>query len=389
MPREPPCSPADTSSSASSIENATDQNSPHRPDETRKSGSEKDSGYSDTSSELKPKKDRSSKKSRETSDDFPQKEPHKNGNHGNVVVAPPTGQLPTFYIIKNMVAEQPHIVQKNPVLWSSQSYPSGSGSNPVLQLQPPNTTSTAQPQTPGASKAISTGKPETTAFLPILNSFPRIAPHPYKKPPDKTTPADSLNQSKRVCIESNNTQTNKSLQGQRIPVICSSSSGASSNYGTASTPRLPSSTTLDKTSVANPRQSCFINTVQVLKQSGLLDIALRTKRLASESNVSARDVTQLRQHSESLCQLASSSKQNTSNMASWLDLHRIMSDSGNYPELKDVQALQGQSAGPNVSVVKPLSLIGGVSDGTMAAEKPSSPKQMDGSRESDSSTDSD
>ncbi|KAK7883195.1 hypothetical protein WMY93_029369 [Mugilogobius chulae] len=394
MPKEQPCS--DETSSTTSSKNAKDKSNSsvvqalHEPaDANRRGCSEKDSGYSDTSSDFKHTnaKDRSNKKSREATDEFPlkQTEPHKKNSHGNAAVATSTGQLPSLYIIKNMVLEQPHIVQKNGhLLWANGAGANVQSSNPVLLLQPPNVLPPAlQPQAPTLCKT--TGKTDKPAYLPILNSYPRIAPHPNKKPPDKTSPnAENLNQSKRVCIGIDKGQANAS---PLIHKICASNSVTASNSASVTPNQLPTSSELNKTSVINTRHRRFANTVQVLKQSGLLDIALRTKELMFQSNVTGREVAQLRQHSDLLCQMASSSNQNASNMASWLNLHRLMSDSGSYPELRDVQGLQQPASPQNVSVIKPPSVNGeGDSEGSQSAAKnyEFSPKQMDGIKESKS-----
>ncbi|KAJ0063580.1 hypothetical protein NL108_004396 [Boleophthalmus pectinirostris] len=395
MPREQPSSD-ETSSSASSTKNAKDKSNSTAmqalhgaADDNRRSCSEKDSGYSDTGSDSKHTnaKDRSNRKSRDTSDELPlnQNEPHK--NCGNAVVAPPTGQLASFYIIKNMVLEQPHIVQKNGrLLWSNGANPNVSGSNPVLLLQPSNPPA-LQPRPPGKNNP--TVKMENPAYLPILNSYPRIAPHPNKKPPDKTAPtAESDNQSKRVCTESNNTQVNGSPQVQCVHKICASNTVTSSDNAPVSSGQLTSSTELNKTSIINTRHRHVVNTVQVLKQSGLLDITLRTKELLRQSNATGRDVAQLRQHSDLLCQMASCSNQNPSNMEAWLTLHKNMAESGCYPDLKDVQALQVPTTQQNVSIIKTQSGEGDKDESLVDSSnlKEPTPKQMDVTREIKSET---
>ncbi|KAJ0021839.1 hypothetical protein NQD34_009329 [Periophthalmus magnuspinnatus] len=394
MPREQPGSD-ETSSSDSSTKNAKDKSNSTAVEElhgaahdNRRSCSEKDSGYSDTSSDCKHTnaKDRSNRKSRDTTDELPlnQKEPHKNSNCASAVVAPPPGQLASFYIIKNMVLEQPHIVQKNgQLLWSSGASPNVPGSNPLLLLRPSNPPA-LQPRPPGPTST--TVKMKNPAYLPILNSYPRIAPHPNKKPPDKTSPpAESDNQSKRVCIESSSPQV------QCARKICANNIVTSSSSAPASTTKLTSSTELNKTSVINTRHRHVVNTVQVLKQSGLLDITLRTKELMRQSSATWRDVAQLRQHSDLLCQMASSSSQNPSNMTALLSLHRKMSESGCYPGLNDVQALQVSTTQQNVSVIKTQNGESD-SDGSPVASnnvKEPTPKQMDATREIKSETTAD
>uniref|UniRef100_A0A3B4APS3 CLOCK-interacting pacemaker b n=1 Tax=Periophthalmus magnuspinnatus TaxID=409849 RepID=A0A3B4APS3_9GOBI len=283
MPREQPGSD-ETSSSDSSTKNAKDKSNSTAVEElhgaahdNRRSCSEKDSGYS--------------------------------------------GESKQIIAVNEKLT--PHIVQKNgQLLWSSGASPNVPGSNPLLLLRPSNPPA-LQPRPPGPTST--TVKMKNPAYLPILNSYPRIAPHPNKKPPDKTSPpAESDNQSKRVCIESSSPQV------QCARKICANNIVTSSSSAPASTTKLTSSTELNKTSVINTRHRHVVNTVQVLKQSGLLDITLRTKELMRQSSATWRDVAQLRQHSDLLCQMASSSSQNPSNMTALLSLHRKMSESGLY-----------------------------------------------------------
>lgn len=349
-------------SSASSSKNAKDKSnnttmlalhsSKHSDNANGRSCSEKDSGFSDTSSDWKhtDAKDQCNEKQHTENKEellWNHNEPLKKSNRRNVIVAPATQQLPPFYIIKNLV--QPHIVQKNaPLSWSSRARPTVSGANSIILLQPPT------PQFPKASglcKSDVTTKKINTAYLPA-KSYQPIAPHPNKKPQDKTTSTgEFFNQSKRVCIESKNSQAgHKVVPSTSLP----SSNGAAvpANQPTSSINK----TELNKHCIINTRHRRFLNTVQVLKQSGLWDITLRTKELMRQSNATQRDIAQLRQHSDLLCQVASSSYQNPSNhMGAWLSLYKTMAESGSYPGLKDIQAFQ-VLATRDVSAAKPPSL---------------------------------
>lgn len=355
----------EASSSASSSKNAKDKSnnttmlalhgSKHSDNSNGRSSSEKDSGFSDTSSDWKhtDAKDQCNEKQHtETKEELLRNhnEPLKKSNRRNVIVAPATQQLPSFYIIKNLV--QPHIVQKNaPLSWSSRVRPTVSGANPIILLQPPT------PQFPKASglcKSDVTAKKINTAYSPA-KSYPPIAPHPNKKPQDKTTSTgDFFNQSKRVCIESKNSQPGHKV----VPNASLPSSNSTAVPATQPTSSVSSvnKTELNKHSIINTRHRRFLNTVQVLKQSGLWDITLRTKELMRQSNATQRDIAQLRQHSDLLCQVASSTYQNPSNhMGAWLNLYKTMAESGSYPGLKDIQAFQ-VPATRDVCVAKPPSL---------------------------------
>lgn len=349
-------------SSASSLKNAKEKSnstalqvlhdSKHSDNSNGRSSSEKDSGFSDTSSEKKHRdtKYQCNEKPQRESKELLLKlnEPLKNSNHRNVIVDPGPHQLPHCYIIKNMV--QPRIAQQHAqLIWSSGARPPVSGANPIILLQPP------LPQlqkTPNLCNSDVTAKivPAAAASLP-LKSYPRIAPHPNKKPPEKMT-SDWDSFSKRVCIESSNTLATDKV----IPSASLVSSATASATPPTSSVSLITTAELNKHSIINTRHRRFLSTMQALKQSGLWDITLRTKELMRQSSATRRDIAQLRQHSDLLCQVTSSSYQNLSNQkATWLNLHKMMAESGSYPGLKDLQAFQVPSA-QDESVGKPQSV---------------------------------
>lgn len=358
MSLKQPCL-GEAGASASSPKNAKDKNNSttvealhgckHKDKSKGRSCSEKDSGFSDNSSDSKhtDEKDQCNKRTqRETKElSLNHNEPVKKSNRRNVIVAPSTQQLSSIYIIKNGV--QPDIQKNAQVLWSSGAVPSVSGTNPIILLQP---STPPFSKSPGIPKSETTTKKINAANLPGT-SYPRIAPRPHKKTPGKATSnGDSLTQSKRVCVESKS-QSNRNPQEPHTHKPVPSTSQSSSNTPTpvTSTQPAPSASTattteLNKTSVINTRHRRFLNTVQALKKTGLWDMTLRTKELMRQSNATRRDIAQLRQHSELLCQLTDGGNQNPSDQtATWLNLHKMMSESGCYPSLKNVQHLQAQT----------------------------------------------
>lgn len=89
------------------------------------------------------------------------------------------------------------------------------------------------------------------------------------------------------------------------------------------------------------RHRRFLNTAEVLNQSGLLAIALRTKELLKQNAATEREIAQLRQHTHFLCQIAQSGQTGCEGGALGLDqLAQTMSKSGSYPEF-DVSQLKG------------------------------------------------
>ncbi|XP_056230388.1 CLOCK-interacting pacemaker [Seriola aureovittata] len=365
--------------------------------------SEKDSGYSDGSDwQQTDVEDQHSNKSQSRGSECAETtQPGKNqergqGNPGNHTLMPAGHELPPIYIIKNMVLKQPGTIQKTgQVLWES-----GSSGVPhmILCQQPSLLPTTSQLQKTLSWKSNVTGKKIKGTYLPIFNSYPRIAPHPSKKPPDKSSSnGDSQNLSKRVCTEhkSDNTPVTRSLPDQHLykqPKLAVSASGQPCSSSTRDSPSSSSSVTasssqsspsvssvhttttspslptrgLNRNGTTSARHRRFLNTVEILRQSGLLEITLRTKDLLQQSNATERDIAQLRQHAELLSQAASNPSCNINGIAAWECLHRAMAESSSYPNLKLLQNLQILSQ-PD-SAGQPESVATGETNRPLAAE---------------------
>ncbi|XP_067275607.1 CLOCK-interacting pacemaker isoform X2 [Pseudorasbora parva] len=367
--------------------------------------SEKDSGYSDTGSD-----------SLQTYADDQQSsvsEPrvckglggvdqgHLQGSH---ILVSGTPELTPVFIIKNVVLKQPGQSGQDHIHPSSLSWGGGATSNQgathVLLLQQPGINQSAQMNThkPQSQRSESKGvKKSKNTYLPILNSYPRIAPHPSKKTSEKPTSSRGINPeehslSKRVCTEekreevSTTTQAPKqhlykqpennllldshspsrslsvghetlSVSHQHRNPRRSSSPSASLNVSSPSvsstqTPSPPSSNDLIQ-SRKEPHKHCqgpkndtgkgsntlkgtarhrrFLNTVEILSQSGLLDITLRTQDLMRQNAATERDIAQLRQHAHLLFQAAQAG---VDAPAAWEKLQQVMAESGHYPSLK-------------------------------------------------------
>lgn len=86
------------------------------------------------------------------------------------------------------------------------------------------------------------------------------------------------------------------------------------------------------------RQRRFLNTAEILSQSGLLAITLRTKELLRQNAATEKELTQLRQHAQLLCLAAQTGQEATqqgpNEGPSPMDkLLQAMSQSGRYPSL--------------------------------------------------------
>jgi len=233
------------------------------------------------------------------------------------------------------------------------------------------------------------------SYLPILNSYPRIAPHPRKEIYEgkealrvqggKESGSEGQSQRKRVrteeekreavstlgplvrpehlqqiegreghssfpsspdspttqhksqrCLQNSLSVSLDSPSSSQTPSPPSSSISCSSS----SPPSVsPSSLTVHSPYCAVPdststRQRRFLNTAEILNQSGLLAITLRTKELLMQNSSTEREILQLRQHTHLLCNIAQAS-QNSFNHDSH-NLNRLfqdMNESGSYPNL--------------------------------------------------------
>ncbi|XP_059420679.1 CLOCK-interacting pacemaker-like isoform X1 [Carassius carassius] len=363
--------------------------------------SEKDSGYSDTGSD-----------SLQTYADDQQSSvnvPHVRKGFGGADKGPPQGrhmvsetpELTPIFIIKNVVLKQPGQSGQDHIFPSALSWDGGTTSSQapthVLLLQQPGVNQSAplhilKPQ-PQRSESKGVKKSKNT-YLPILNSYPRIAPHPSKKTPEKPTASRGSNTeehslSKRVCTEekrdevSTTTQAanqhlhkqpenNLLLHSQSLSRLLSagqetlsgshqhqspcrpSSPSASLNV---SSPSISSTQTLSPPSSNDlrkgPHKDCpesnsdsgkesnnlkgtarhrrFLNTVEILSQLGLLDITLRTQDLLRQNAATERDIAQLRQHAHLLFQTAQAGADAP---AALEKLQQVMAESGHYPSLK-------------------------------------------------------
>lgn len=182
--------------------------------------SEKDSGYSDTGSDslqIDPDDQQSSVPC--SAEQGPQQ-----GRH---ILVSGTPELTPMFIIKNVVLKQPGQSGQDHILPSSLSWDGAATNNQgpthVLLLQQPGINQSAplhilkpQPKRSG-SKGVKKSK---NTYLPILNSYPRIAPHPSKKTPEKPTASRGSNTeehslSKRVCTKEKRNEVSTTTQAAK------------------------------------------------------------------------------------------------------------------------------------------------------------------------------
>ncbi|XP_033953431.1 CLOCK-interacting pacemaker isoform X2 [Pseudochaenichthys georgianus] len=387
MPKEAPCL-SEHNPSASSSKNAKNKSNSltlmamrETKDVDDSSGtgsrcsSEKDSGYSDGSDWQQTDVEDQRSEQANTSQTGQTKDLQQ-GNPGSPMLKTAGRELQPIYIINNMVLKKPDMIEKK-VQLSRRNGSRGTGSSGFAHMihsqHPRLLPASRELHKPLSRKSHIIGKKINDTYLPILNSYPRIAPHPSKTPPDKSVSNDaSQNLSKRVCTNHMNEEKTliRSLPEQHLHeqpkeavlthgLPCPSSTSASSSSPTtvssspttvSSSQGAPSGSTLHHTSsnltsrgphqngTISTRHLRFLNTVQILRQSGLLDITLRTKELLRQSNATEQNIAQLRQHTELLCRAASDAPHSLS--STWEHLHRDMAMSGSYPNLKTLQNVQ-------------------------------------------------
>ncbi|XP_040005981.1 CLOCK-interacting pacemaker-like [Xiphias gladius] len=399
--------------------------------------SEKDSGYSEAGSDsvhTDVDDQRSSKSSKSS----------KSSNNNSVNPAghnmPPYEALTPIYVIKDLVVKpsRPEQLLHGPLAWGGgwQSLTSAKAPTQLLLIQqpampPPSTTT----PTPSSSQAALQGKVKTggsrsnqnrsskNSYLPILNSYPRIAPHPRKESHEgkgttweegvEESGSEGQSQRKRVCTEeekreavSTTSHLMMSQQHQKefrvhsysqykgrgghnsFPILshcplpshassttqhkfyhCQQCSGSDSvgspSVSSSQTPSPPSSSSSPSSSSppssspssstahspyclasdsSSTRQLRFLNTAEILNQSGLLAITLRTKELLKQNEATEREIAQIRQHTHLLCQVAQASQSRCNNGSDSLDkLLQAMTKSAFYPNL-DLNQLKALSS---------------------------------------------
>uniref|UniRef100_A0A096M3M3 Uncharacterized protein n=1 Tax=Poecilia formosa TaxID=48698 RepID=A0A096M3M3_POEFO len=321
-----PCAPSSKNAKDKSNSNTllTVRDPKHAVDSNRRGSScssEKDSGYSDGSDwqQTDIEDQRSTKSQRRLVEyaEAPQTgqcKVHGGRNTGNPAVMATKQVHQPIYIIKPATTLKRNQLHVNN---------STRKSNHMISLdQPSFVPASIQLIKPFKSQTSRvTGNKIKNTYLPILNSYPRIAPHPTKKPPDKSlSNQESQYLSKRICTE-RKTEDNSVTTGS---LSISSLHTAPSDHSDGGRQR--------KITTSPPHWR-FLNTVELLRQSGLLDITLRTKELLRQSNSTEQDISQLRQHTELLCQAVSNPAHSLNGVTAWEHVCQAMTESGSYPNL--------------------------------------------------------
>ncbi|XP_068601718.1 CLOCK-interacting pacemaker [Brachionichthys hirsutus] len=292
--------------------------------------SEKDSGYSDVSDwQRTDAEDRRSNKSQSRANEHPEpsqprqtKEPGQE-NAGTPPLIPGGGQLTSTDVMDKTALKRPDI--QLPRRSISRGTGSSGAAHMILSQQPSLFLTTARLRKPPSRRCSTTGKTATGTYLPIPNPYPRIAPHPSKKPPDESTPNDQ--------IQNLSTSVTSSLPEQHLhkqPKLGTSAPTADSPSSSTQGSSFLSTGGLHRNGSTSTRHRRFLDTTEILRQSGLMEITLRTQELLRQSTATERDIAQLRRHTELLCRAAG-------DVGAWEHLHRSMAESSSYPNLQNLK----------------------------------------------------
>ncbi|KAG7516778.1 hypothetical protein JOB18_040434 [Solea senegalensis] len=376
--------------------------------------SEKDSGYSEAGSDfvhtdVDDQRSSVSEPHRQSSKSCSSSNNNNNSANAAGHNMPAYEELTPIYIIKNLVVKpsRPEPLLHGPLAWGGGWHGLTGAKTPtqLLLIQqpppPPPASSTAAPPTPSSSQAALQGEVKNggghgsqshrskNSYLPILNSYPRIAPHPRKESHEgksskgaKACGGEGQSKSKRVRTEEEKREavstTTHLLKPQKECRVHSHSqhktrgghhsfpmsphcplptqhkrlgSVGSPSVSSSQMPSPPSSS--DSTSSSSPasssmahspfrllpdsssaRQRRFLNTAEILNQSGLLAITLRTKELLKQNAATEREIAQLRQHTHLLCQAVQANQSRCGDGSDGLDnLLQAMTKSASYPDL--------------------------------------------------------
>ncbi|XP_014379638.2 CLOCK-interacting pacemaker-like, partial [Alligator sinensis] len=279
------------------------------------SESEKDSGFSDASSEYLSTLDQT-----DTEESAAQRLPKPPRPRRAPGFGCPFPSLAPIYIVKNVILKQPLGGSPGPQLlaWSHPPLDAAQSQARLLFLPQSMPTAALKPLRPGRKP------PAKDTYLPILKAYPKIAPHPDRGRESKAGPAlapaagtssTSHSKTKCLCLEEASVPPVPDSSSQELaPSAGSPPAPLPRDVVTSSTESGGSLAAVDpaegrmlsraskKLGPSLGKQRRFHNTVEILRRSGLLGITLRTKELLRQNSSTQREIAELQEHARLLCQ---------------------------------------------------------------------------------------
>ncbi|XP_057678566.1 CLOCK-interacting pacemaker [Corythoichthys intestinalis] len=148
-------------------------------------------------------------------------------------------------------------------------------------------------------------------YLPILKSYPKIAPHPGDSSSSSSSSGRGTVSSSSSTSSSSSLSSSSASGSQREPSQIDGLPGSQDNVrppqtrlSEAPSPAIDSSEFPPPAErepdddVGDTRRKRFCNTYNILSKSGLLDITLRTKELLRQNRRTQTDLDRLREHTD-------------------------------------------------------------------------------------------
>lgn len=300
---------------------------PHRTQFTRvshlgmsKQDLERDSGFSDASSEYLSAVDLTD------SEDAGRTGPMMGQDPSSQQVAVMGGSyagLSPMIIMNNFVLKQPSSVVPADKQWG---FPS------PLEVMPPSQVVLLQPMASGGnSSSLKTGSEnvrQSKGYMPILKSYPKIAPHPVDTPtkrsassrvrastsrrhhhghrpysPQTSAPPPQTAVKPASCFEAAAVQAQG---GESVDLLAEKSAYTDHIRTVTDSDRTHADKEQDAGSLHRNKQKRFSNTYNILHNSGLLDITMRTKQLIKENKRSQGLLQQLQEQTALLLEALNS-----------------------------------------------------------------------------------
>ncbi|XP_052443014.1 CLOCK-interacting pacemaker [Carassius gibelio] len=130
-------------------------------------------------------------------------------------------------------------------------------------------------------------------YLPILKSYPKIAPHPGDAARESSSASSSCSSSSVKSSSSSRDQNDSSASVQLPSALPASVESHAAKHR----PESPDGT-FNAHSFKTDKIKRFCNTYNILRRSGLLDITLRTKELIRQNRRTQTELDLLREHTD-------------------------------------------------------------------------------------------